>query len=120
MELIPLLMFAMVCVALMAGYPVAFTLGGVALIFALIGMATGTFDGNDLTFIPNRLFGIVGNTTLIAVPLFVFMGVMLEKSKVAEHLLTSMARLMGPLPGGNSTSRSGRTSSRCTGPSNRR
>jgi TRAP-type mannitol/chloroaromatic compound transport system permease large subunit len=61
MELIPLLMFAVVCAALMAGYPVAFTLGGVALIFALIGMATGTFDGNDLTFIPNRLFGIVGN-----------------------------------------------------------
>ncbi len=100
MELIPLLMFAVVCAALMVGYPVAFTLAGVALLFALIGMVSGTFDGNDLTFIPNRLFGIVGNTTLIAVPLFVFMGVMLEKSKVAEHLLTSMARLMGPLPGG--------------------
>ena len=100
MELIPLLMFALVCVALMAGYPVAFTLGGVALLFALAGMATGTFDGRDLTFIPNRLFGIVSNQTLIAVPLFVFMGVMLEKSRVAEDLLTSMARLMGPLPGG--------------------
>ncbi|MFN3712058.1 MAG: TRAP transporter large permease subunit [Alcanivoracaceae bacterium] len=100
MELIPLLMFAVVCAALMAGYPVAFTLAGVALIFALLGMATGTFDGRDLTFIPNRLFGIIGNQTLIAVPLFVFMGVMLEKSRIAENLLTTMARLMGPLPGG--------------------
>ncbi|WP_229145136.1 TRAP transporter large permease subunit [Alcanivorax sp. 1008] len=100
MELIPLLMFVVVCATLIAGYPVAFTLGGVALIFALIGMATGTFHGQDLTFIPNRLFGIVGNQSLMAVPLFVFMGVMLEKSRVAENLLTSMARLMGPLPGG--------------------
>ena len=100
MELIPLLMFAVVCVTLMAGYPVAFTLAGVALIFALVGMATGTFQGQDLTFIPNRLFGIVGNHSLMAVPLFIFMGVMLEKSRVAETLLISMARLMGPLPGG--------------------
>ncbi|MDF1628494.1 MAG: TRAP transporter large permease subunit [Alcanivoracaceae bacterium] len=100
MELIPLLMFVVVCGTLVAGYPVAFTLAGVALIFALIGMATGTFHGQDLTFIPNRLFGIIGNQSLMAVPLFVFMGVMLEKSRVAENLLTSMARLMGPLPGG--------------------
>ncbi|MEE4249170.1 MAG: TRAP transporter large permease subunit [Alcanivoracaceae bacterium] len=100
MELIPLLMFVVVCATLVAGYPVAFTLAGVALIFALIGMATGTFQGQDLTFIPNRLFGIIGNQSLMAVPLFVFMGVMLEKSRVAENLLTSMARLMGPLPGG--------------------
>lgn len=100
MELIPLLMFVAVCGALMAGYPVAFTLAGVALMFALVGMATGTFQGQDLTFIPNRLFGIVGNHSLMAVPLFVFMGVMLEKSRVAENLLISMARLMGPLPGG--------------------
>jgi tripartite ATP-independent transporter DctM subunit len=100
MELIPLLMFVVVCATLVAGYPVAFTLAGVALIFALIGMATGAFQGQDLTFIPNRLFGIIGNQSLMAVPLFVFMGVMLEKSRVAEDLLTSMARLMGPLPGG--------------------
>ena len=100
MELIPLLMFVVVCATLVAGYPVAFTLAGVALIFALIGMATGTFAAQDLTFIPNRLFGIIGNQSLMAVPLFVFMGVMLEKSRVAENLLTSMARLMGPLPGG--------------------
>ena len=100
MELIPLLMFVVVCATLVAGYPVAFTLAGVALIFALIGMATGTFAAQDLTFIPNRLFGIISNQSLMAVPLFVFMGVMLEKSRVAENLLTSMARLMGPLPGG--------------------
>lgn len=100
MELIPLLMFVAVCAALMAGYPVAFTLAGVALLFAGVGILTGTFAGGDLTFIPNRLFGILGNTTLMAVPLFVFMGMMLEKSRVAENLLASMARLMGPLPGG--------------------
>lgn len=100
MELMPLIMFATVCAALMAGYPVAFTLGGVALLFALAGIATGNFDASDLDFVPNRLFGIITNQTLMAVPLFVFMGVMLEKSRIAENLLTSMARLFGPLPGG--------------------
>lgn len=100
MELMPLLLFACVCVVLMAGYPVALTLGGVSLLFALIGMATGTFDTSVLSFTPNRLFGTLTNQTLLAVPLFVFMGLMLEKSRVAESLLTSMGRLLGPLPGG--------------------
>ena len=100
MELIPLLMFAVVCLALMAGYPVALTLGGVALIFAMFGTIFGVFDANTLTFTPNRLFGIVTNQTLIAVPLFVFMGIMLEKSRIAENLLGTMSRLFGGLPGG--------------------
>lgn len=99
-ELMPLLLFFVTCVALMAGYPAAFTLSGVALLFAAIGTATGTFDSSVMTFIPNRLFGIVSNQTLIAVPLFIFMGVTLEKSRVAENLLSSMARLFGPVRGG--------------------
>ena len=99
-ELIPLLMFGVVFLALIAGYSVALTLGGVALLFAFAGMATGAFDGRDLGFLPGRLFGIVTNQTLIAVPLFVFMGVMLEKTRIAELLLTSASALLGRLRGG--------------------
>ncbi len=100
MEFIPLVMFIVVCGVLMLGYPVAFTLSGVALMFALIGTFTGQFDGAFLEALPNRLNGILGNQILIAVPLFVFMGVMLEKSKIAENLLNSMAGLFGSLRGG--------------------
>jgi tripartite ATP-independent transporter DctM subunit len=100
MEFIPLIMFIVVCGVLMLGYPVAFTLSGVALIFALIGTLTGQFDGAFLEALPNRLNGILGNQILIAVPLFVFMGVMLEKSKIAENLLNSMGGLFGSLRGG--------------------
>lgn len=99
-ELIPLFMFAAVCLALMAGYPVAFTLAGVALMFAAGGILTGHFDANLLLTMPDRLFGTMSNTTLIAVPLFVLMGVMLEKSRLAEELLENMAKLSGGLPGG--------------------
>jgi len=99
-ELIPLLMFAVICLALMLGYPVAFTLGGVALIFAGVGITTGIFDANLLKTFPSRLFGIMNNYTLVAVPLFVFMGVMLEKSRLAEDLLENMSKACGRLPGG--------------------
>lgn len=99
-ELMAILLFACICLALMAGYPVAFTLGGVSLLFAGIGVLTGTFDGSYLSALPNRLFGIMNNQTMLAVPLFVFMGVMLEKSRVAEDLLESMSRLFGTLRGG--------------------
>ncbi len=92
-EYIPLLMFLVVCLVLMAGYPVALSLSGTALIFAFAGYATGHFDMSFLQALPNRLFGTVKNTTLIAVPLFVFMGVMLEKSRLSEDLLESMADL---------------------------
>ncbi len=92
-ELIPLLMFVVICLVLMAGYPVALSLSGTALIFAFVGYMTGTFDMAFLYALPNRLFGTIKNTTLIAVPLFVFMGVMLEKSRLAEDLLESMADL---------------------------
>ncbi len=101
MEWMAVVMFVAVCAALMAGYPVAFTLGGVALLFAFAGAGLGIFNLADLQFLPARLFeGIMWNNTLLAVPLFVLMGVMLEKSKVAENLLETMARLFGRLPGG--------------------
>lgn len=100
MELIPLLMFAAICVALMLGYPVAFTLGGVALIFASLGIVGGVFDPNLLKSFPSRLYGIMNNYTLVSVPLFVFMGAVLEKSRLAEDLLENMAKACGRLPGG--------------------
>ncbi|MEJ8566959.1 TRAP transporter large permease [Elongatibacter sediminis] len=93
-------LFVAVGLALMAGFPVAFTLAGVALLFAGIGAATGTFDPAFLGALPNRIFGIMSNETLIAVPVFVFMGVMLERSRVAEQLLQSLARLMTHVSGG--------------------
>ena len=99
-DILPLLLFLAACLVLMAGYPVAFSLAGVAILFAGGAMLFGAFDPSVLTFTPNRLFGIISNQTLLAVPLFVFMGVMLEKSRVAERLLSSMGRLFGPIPGG--------------------
>ena len=98
--LMPLLLFISVCIVLLFGYPVALSLGGTALLFALIGLFTDTFDPIFLQALPNRIFGIMTNQTLVAVPLFVFMGVMLERSKVAEELLGAMADLFGSLRGG--------------------
>ena len=86
--------------ALMAGFPVAFTLAGVALLFAGLGIVTGSFDPVFLEAFPNRVFGIMTNETLIAVPVFVFMGVMLERSRLADQLLRSLAQLMRGTPGG--------------------
>lgn len=100
MEWLAILMFVVVCLVLMLGYPVAFSLAGTALLFSVIGIFTGTFDQSLLNALPSRLFGIITNQTLLAVPLFVFMGVMLEKSKVAEELLTSLTRALGSLPAG--------------------
>jgi len=99
-ELIPLLMFVAVCLLLMLGYPVALTLAGTALGFAWLGQLAGTFDIVFLQALPNRLYGIMTNVTLIAVPLFVFMGVMLERSRVAENLLDTMTALFGQVRGG--------------------
>ncbi len=99
-ELLPIWMFLTVCLVLMLGFPVAFTLGGVALWFAGIGILLDAFDAPLLLAFPDRLFGILTNTTLIAVPLFVFMGVMLERSKLAEELLDNMAKACGRLPSG--------------------
>ncbi len=100
MEYMPLYLFAVVFILLLIGYPVAFTLAGTALMFTVIGEMTGTFDPAFLEALPNRLYGIIGNQILMAVPLFVFMGVMLERSKIADELLTTMSRLFGRLRGG--------------------
>jgi tripartite ATP-independent transporter DctM subunit len=99
-EHLDLLLFAVTCVFLLRGYPVALTLAGCALIFALIGNALGAFDPTYLSALPQRIFGTMTNEVLIAVPLFIFMGVMLERSKVAEELLESMGLLFGRLHGG--------------------
>ena len=99
-ELLNLGMFVTACGLLMAGYPVAFTLAGTALLFALIGLGVGEFDMRDLGALPLRVFGNMTNEVLMAVPLFVFMGVMLERSKVAEELLEAMGRLFGSMRGG--------------------
>jgi tripartite ATP-independent transporter DctM subunit len=98
--LMSLALFLAVGAALMAGFPVAFTLAGVALIFAGIGVLTGVFDPSFLEAFPNRIYGIMTNETLIAVPVFVFMGVMLERSKLADQLLQSLAQIMRRIPGG--------------------
>lgn len=100
MEWMALLLFATVIVALLAGFPVAFTLGGTALLFAAVGAVTGIFNDALLSSLPNRVFGIMGNETLVAVPLFVFMGVTLERARIAEELLDTLTRLFGSLRGG--------------------
>lgn len=100
LELLPLWMFLVVCLVILLGYPVAFALAGTALIFAACGTAAGIFDLAFLQALPNRLYGTMVNQTLVAVPLFIFMGVMLEKSRLAEELLDNMAKAFGRLRGG--------------------
>ncbi len=99
-EFIPVLLFVCVCLVLMLGYPVAFTLAGCSLIFAGLGVIFGIFDPSLLKALPDRVFGTMTNTTLVAVPLFIFMGIVLEKSQIAEDLLKNMARAFQFLPGG--------------------
>ena len=99
-ELLPLFLFFAVCTMLMFGYPVAMTMAGVSLLFAGLGSVIGVFDSAYITLIPNRIFGILVNQNLFAVPLFVFMGSMLEKSKIAESLLKNMEVLFIKIPGG--------------------
>jgi len=99
-DFLAMTMFALACIGLMGGYNVAFTLSGISLIFAAIGVATGTFEPEFLLSLPGRIYPLITREILIAVPLFVFMGVMLEKSRIAEDLLESMGDLFGPLKGG--------------------
>ncbi len=99
-EIMVVLMFLTAVGLLLLGFPVAFTLAGTGLIFALIGDLLGVFDISILTAFPQRIFTIMTSEVLVAVPLFVFMGVMLERSKVAEELLDNMGRAFGALPGG--------------------
>jgi tripartite ATP-independent transporter DctM subunit len=94
------LMFAGALVLLSLGYPVAFSLGGVAILFGLLGIGLGIFDPIFMTAMPQRIFGIMANYTLLAIPYFIFMGAMLEKSGIAERLLETMGILLGRLRGG--------------------
>jgi tripartite ATP-independent transporter DctM subunit len=99
-EILAVALVLAVCVLLLAGYPVALTLAGVSLLFAAGGAAAGLFDLSLLGALPERIFGVMSNDVLLAIPLFIFMGVMLERSHIAEDLLETMGRLFGALPGG--------------------
>jgi tripartite ATP-independent transporter DctM subunit len=99
-EVFAILLVLAICVALFAGYPVAFTLGGLSLVFAAAGSLLGVFSFGFLGALPQRIFGVMTNEVLLAIPLFIFMGVMLERSRIAEDLLETMGRLFGPLRGG--------------------
>jgi TRAP-type mannitol/chloroaromatic compound transport system permease large subunit len=99
-EILSVLLFVGIVASLMLGFPVAFTLGGTSLIFAFIGHSFGAFDYALLRGLPSRFYGTMINEVLVAVPLFVFMGMVLEKSGIAERLLTTMGQLFGNLRGG--------------------
>jgi len=99
-DMLAVAMVAAVCVLLLIGYPVALTLGGVSLGFAALGAASGLMNLALLGALPERIYGVMTNEVLLAIPLFIFMGVMLERSRIAEQLLETMARLFGALPGG--------------------
>ena len=98
--MLPLLLFLFVIFTLMLGYPVAFTLSGVSIIFALVCSTFNYFDISILYALPSRIFGILTNETLVAIPIFIFMGITLEKSKIAEKLLESMSALFSSIKGG--------------------
>ena len=100
MEWVAGLLFVTAVLVLLAGFPVAFTLGGTALIFAGAGIIGGGFNEALLLGLPNRMYGIMWNETLVAVPLFVFMGVTLERARIAEDLLDTLTSLFGALRGG--------------------
>ena len=104
MEIIPLLLLVLICLALLFGYPVAFTLSGVSILFALICIPLGLFDESILKSIPLRIFGIMNNVTLLAVPLFIFMGTILERSGIAAKMLENMALAFKNIRGGLSIS----------------
>ncbi|MBT5488502.1 MAG: TRAP transporter large permease subunit, partial [Halieaceae bacterium] len=95
-----LAMFVVVCGILLLGFPVALTLGGTALGFAALGIVIGHFDASYLTALTGRIFGTMSNETLVAVPLFILMGVVLERAKIAEDLLANLAGMFGARPGG--------------------
>jgi tripartite ATP-independent transporter DctM subunit len=104
MEIIPLLLLVLVCAALVLGYPVALTLAGVSILFSLLCIPAGIFDPDIFKSIPLRIFGIMNNVTLLAVPLFIFMGTILEKSGIAGRMLENMALAFKNFRGGLSIS----------------
>jgi tripartite ATP-independent transporter DctM subunit len=100
MEWVALLLFLSVILFLLAGFPVAFSLAGTGLLFAFAGVVFGGFESAFLSGLPSRVFGIMNNETLVAVPLFVFMGITLERAHIAEDLLETLSSLFGSLRGG--------------------
>ena len=95
MEILAIILFLSIFILILYGYPVAFTLGGISIIYALCFLDPSTFSA-----LPPRIMGVMSNYVLVAVPLFIFMGIMLEKSGLAESLLETMAMLFGSMPGG--------------------
>jgi tripartite ATP-independent transporter DctM subunit len=94
------LMFLGLLVFVFSGYPIAFSLAGTGLFFSIFGMLMGYFDVSFFNTLTERIFGVMANYVLLAVPFFIFMGTMLEKSKLAEDLLTTIGMLFGPIRGG--------------------
>ncbi|WP_439150100.1 TRAP transporter large permease [Sulfitobacter sp.] len=99
-EYLDLIMFAALMVAVLSGFPVSFSIAGVAIAFAYLGWMLGVMDVSLLGALGQRAFGLIGNQVLIAIPVFVLMGAILEKSKIAEELLDTMGRSFGQLRGG--------------------
>ena len=99
-EILAIVMFLTTLLFLLFGFPVAFTLAGSSLIFAFLGDLLGVFNFKMLLFFPQRIYGVMINEALVAVPLFIFMGVMLEKTKIAAKLLESIGDLFGSVRGG--------------------
>lgn len=99
-EILSIVMFLVTCGILLLGFPVAFTLGGVALAFAALGAGLGVFKWQLLSALPSRYFGVMTNELLVAVPLFIFMGIVLERAKIAENLLQTIGLCFGRLRGG--------------------
>src|SRR3712207_3390444 len=99
-EWLSIVMFAGFFVLLLTGYPVAFSFVGTGIIFGLIGVGLDIFDLNLLRLLPNRWFGTMSDFTLLAIPFFIFLGAVLEKSGLAEELLETVGIVLGPLRGG--------------------
>jgi tripartite ATP-independent transporter DctM subunit len=99
-DVLSILFFLSICFVVLIGYPIAFSLAGTSLIFAVIGHLCGVFDYSILGALPSRYFGSMSSEVLVAVPLFIFMGLVLERSGIAEDLLTTMGQLFGRVRGG--------------------
>ena len=97
-QVLSILLFVTICAVLLLGFPVAWTLGGISILFACIGILTGCFEPEFLNAVPSRVYGTLTNTTLLAVPLFVFMGCMLEKARTAENLLSAVTKATAKYP----------------------
>src|SRR5918996_432234 len=99
-DVLAIALFIVATFGVLCGFPIAFSLAGFSLLFAALGWALGVFDPIFLTSLPSRYFGLMTNEVLVAVPLFIFMGAVLERSKIAEALLETMGQLFGTMRGG--------------------